>query len=91
MKKRLIANFKGMVQGVGFRYTTQGISKRYAVKGYVKNLRDGSVELAAEGEENDLQDFFKAIQDSQLGSYIRDVSVEWLDSQDQFQVFEITY
>lgn len=91
MKKRFIANFKGLVQGVGFRYTTHGISKRYAVKGYVKNLKDGSVELVAEGEEGDLQNFLKAIQDSQLGSYIRDLSVEWLDFQDQFQGFEITY
>ena len=41
--------FTGRVQGVGFRYTVQSIAKRNLVKGYVKNMADGTVELVMQG------------------------------------------
>jgi acylphosphatase len=40
--------YSGHVQGVGFRYTVRSIARRYPVKGYVKNLSDGSVELVVQ-------------------------------------------
>ena len=39
----------GDVQGVGFRYFAQRSSARHQVRGYVKNLEDGRVEVHAEG------------------------------------------
>lgn len=39
----------GEVQGVGFRYFAQRSSARHQVRGYVKNLDDGRVEVHAEG------------------------------------------
>jgi acylphosphatase len=39
----------GQVQGVGFRYFAQRSSARHQVRGYVKNLEDGRVEVLAEG------------------------------------------
>ena len=39
----------GQVQGVGFRYFTQRSSARHQVRGYVKNLEDGRVEVLVEG------------------------------------------
>ena len=41
--------FTGRVQGVGFRYAVRSIAKRHPVKGYVKNLADGTVELVIQG------------------------------------------
>lgn len=41
--------YSGRVQGVCFRAITQEISARYDVTGFVRNLRDGTVELEAEG------------------------------------------
>lgn len=38
-----------MVQGVGFRYFAQRAAQRLGVAGYVKNLRDGRVEVYAIG------------------------------------------
>ena len=37
----------GMVQGVGFRYFTQDSAEKLQVSGYVRNLRDGRVEVFA--------------------------------------------
>ena len=37
----------GMVQGVGFRYFTQAAAEKLHIGGFVKNLRDGRVEVFA--------------------------------------------
>lgn len=40
----------GLVQGVGFRFSTQREARELGIKGYAKNLEDGSVEVLACGE-----------------------------------------
>jgi acylphosphatase len=37
----------GIVQGVGFRYFTQDTAEKLQVSGFVRNLRDGRVEVFA--------------------------------------------
>jgi acylphosphatase len=39
----------GMVQGVGFRYFTQDAAEKLQMNGFVRNLRDGRVEVFAIG------------------------------------------
>ena len=41
----------GSVQGVGFRYSTQREALRLGLTGYARNLDDGSVEVLACGED----------------------------------------
>lgn len=40
----------GLVQGVGFRYSTQRQALELGITGYARNLDDGSVEVCACGE-----------------------------------------
>jgi acylphosphatase len=54
-------HYSGHVQGVGFRYTTQRLAGNYTVGGYVKNLRNGEVELVAEGPDDQVDAFLDAI------------------------------
>ncbi|TWU12022.1 Acylphosphatase [Symmachiella macrocystis] len=49
--------FRGQVQGVGFRYRTRRLARVYPVTGYVKNLADGTVELIAQGAEDEVITF----------------------------------
>lgn len=41
----------GRVQGVGFRYSAINMAKSLGLKGYVRNLYNGTVELEIEGPE----------------------------------------
>ena len=48
---------RGLVQGVGYRYFVQRSAARHQVKGYVRNLSDGTVEAFAQGPERSVNDF----------------------------------
>ncbi|MDW7993904.1 MAG: acylphosphatase [Gemmatales bacterium] len=59
--------YSGHVQGVGFRYTAHRLAQRYQVAGFVRNLRDGRVELVAEGEAEQVEAFLNAVAQAMLG------------------------
>ena len=54
--------FYGSVQGVGFRYRAYYAARNYGVTGWVRNLDDGSVEMEAEGREEDIEEMLLAIE-----------------------------
>lgn len=45
---------QGRVQGVGFRYWTVGRARRLGLVGWVRNRRDGRVEVLAAGSQDSL-------------------------------------
>ena len=47
----------GEVQGVGYRYFAQRSSAKHQVRGYVKNLADGRVEVLVEGNAKAVEAF----------------------------------
>ncbi len=65
----------GRVQGVGFRATTRRLAGAFDVRGYVRNLPDGSVEVVAEGEPCELDRFEEALF-REFRPNIQDVAVE---------------
>jgi acylphosphatase len=48
---------RGRVQGVGFRWSTVRAAKYNGIKGFVKNMSDGSVYIEAEGTREHLKSF----------------------------------
>ena len=77
MNLELFVIFKGKVQGVFFRYTVKKHANRYNLKGFAKNLPDGTVEVRVVGKKSDLQAFFNNIlKDPGKGS-ISDVDVSY--------------
>jgi acylphosphatase len=47
----------GGVQGVGFRIFAVRAARRLSIAGYARNLRDGSVQVEAEGDPASLNEF----------------------------------
>ncbi len=81
--------YTGRVQGVGFRYMARTVAQGYEIRGFVKNLSDGRVEMMVEGTEEELGFFLQAIQDSGLGACIRGQEATWTVATGQFKGFEI--
>jgi acylphosphatase len=53
---------RGDVQGVGYRYFTKGSAERLGVKGFVRNLHSGDVEVLAEADDVTLQLFKRELE-----------------------------
>ena len=64
---RRTTHFSGHVQGVGFRYTVLDLAKGFDVRGYVRNLPDGRVELVAEGDEAEIAKLIERIGEKMEG------------------------
>ena len=52
----------GRVQGVGFRWRASQIGEMLGLTGWVRNLEDGSVEMEAEGPEEDIDRLLQMLQ-----------------------------
>jgi len=81
--------YSGHVQGVGFRYTVRSVAAGFDVKGTVRNLTDGRVELLAEGEKKELEEFRMAIREAGLAANIRNEDAIWSEALGGFRGFEI--
>jgi acylphosphatase len=88
-RERLHVFYSGRVQGVGFRYSTRVVACGFEVTGTVRNLSDGRVELVAEGERAELEAFRRAIQDSEVGRFVRQEETAWSAAKNEFRGFEI--
>jgi len=88
-RSRLHVFYSGRVQGVGFRYTVKTLASGFEATGIVRNLPDGRVELAAEGTREELEAFRCAIQDSEVGRFIRNEEAAWSEATGEFRGFEI--
>ena len=82
--------FKGMVQGVGFRFTAQRLARKFGILGWVRNNPDGTVELTAQGPQErldlflaDLRDYFK--------DYIHDYDLTSESSREDSSDFKIVF
>jgi acylphosphatase len=74
---RLHAIVAGRVQGVSFRYYTQDYAEQLGLTGWVKNRRDGSVEVLAEGPRADLEKLFAWLNHGPPAARVQSVQVEW--------------
>ncbi|NIA22620.1 MAG: acylphosphatase [Proteobacteria bacterium] len=65
----------GIVQGVGFRYTVFNFANKYFpdIKGYIKNLSDGRVEICVSGDSERVKKFIDEIKEIRFYGYIEDI------------------
>lgn len=67
----------GRVQGVGFRYFVAETAKSLGLSGYVRNLPDGRVEVAARGRREELERLAAALRKGPPGALVQDVQLDW--------------
>jgi len=82
----------GIVQGVGFRYFIQDEAERLHLSGFVRNLRDGRVEVYAIGSAENLARLRTIIERGPRGAMVQHVAEESADINAKFaEEFSITY
>jgi acylphosphatase len=79
----------GRVQRVGYRYVVANLARERNVKGYVRNLDDGRVEIVAEGEEKELEDFLARIQVKEEPIIVERIEVHEEKPTGEFKTFRI--
>jgi acylphosphatase len=88
MNKQVHVLYTGRVQGVGFRFTVEEIAEQLGVKGWVRNLRNGQVELLGQAQEGILDDFLSRIKETFAG-HIQSADINWDEATQSFDGFEI--
>ncbi len=81
--------FSGIVQGVGFRYTTQRFASDLGLAGWVKNLSDGRVEMTVEGSQSKVEELLKQLELHFSGS-IQHTDVSYTSALEKFNDFCVT-
>jgi acylphosphatase len=79
----------GRVQGVGFRYFTCTLAFQYGLKGYVRNLPDGKVEVLAVGEREVLEAFVAELRCGPPTGKVDHCQVRWLAAPEPYTAFSI--
>ena len=80
----------GRVQGIGFRFFTRERAKRLELTGYVRNLLDGgTVEVAAEGEKDSLENLVAYLRTGPPGARVDRVEVDWSEYTGQYDDFSV--
>ncbi|MEM7825321.1 MAG: acylphosphatase [Candidatus Aenigmatarchaeota archaeon] len=88
---RIHAFVSGLVQGVNFRYNTKRFAESLGVVGWVKNLKDGRVEVLAEGSEIRIKHFLDFLKKGPPGSKVISVEVKEEEYKGEFKFFDILY
>ena len=81
----------GRVQGVGFRYFVTSKAEAFNIKGYVRNLDTGAVEIEVEGEKQEIHSFLKEVRQGPLHAQIYEFQVEWKPHKQQYDHFYVKY
>ncbi len=91
MKRVHIYIYGEIVQGIFFRARINEKANELDIKGFVKNLDDGSVEAIFEGDNSDIDELVDYCREGPRGAQIDDVEVVEEDYEGEFEDFEIRY
>ncbi|MDD3050903.1 MAG: acylphosphatase [Candidatus Cloacimonetes bacterium] len=82
---------EGRVQGVGYRYFAYHTALKSGLKGYVRNLNDGNVEVLAIGEEDVLSKYISELRKGPGFANVSELSFIELDATGNHEKFIIKY
>jgi acylphosphatase len=91
MLSRVHVFVSGRVQGVAYRYFVERRAADIPVTGWVRNLRDGRVEIMAEGEKADLESFLGFLRQGPRMANVDDLDVLWEDYRGEYKDFRIEF
>ena len=91
VQKQIHIFFTGRVQGVFFRQSTKVMAIKNNVKGWVRNLDDGRVEIVAQGETQDIENLTQWFKTGPANSRVDEFELSEENISDEFETFEVRY
>lgn len=89
--ERVKLRIKGRVQGVFFRASTKQTADVLGIKGWVKNMPDGTVETLAEGESKELEKFIEWCKNGPANANVTGIDINNDIATGEFDNFKIVY
>jgi len=87
--KRIEIIVRGRVQGVYYRATAEREARQHGLTGWVKNRKDGAVEMVLEGEEDAVKYFLAWAQVGPSTARVDKVETRWRSYTGEFTDFRI--
>ena len=87
--KRVKFIITGFVQGVGYRYFVYRKAVELGLKGYAKNLHDGTVETVVEGSQEKIDALFHQLKQGPSHSHVENCKVFYSELKGEFRGFDI--
>lgn len=88
-QQRIHAIIHGHVQGVSFRYYTLQEANKLNVAGWVRNRKDGTVEVLAEGDRPALNALCEFLKRGSPEAQVKNIEINWRPSTGEYSEFEI--
>lgn len=85
-----VVHYSGSVQGVGFRATAVRTASGHAVRGWVRNLPDGRVELFADGTPAAVDAFLRDLRNRMSSSIDAEEATD-ADTDESLTGFRVRY
>lgn len=81
----------GIVQGVSFRANTIKMARELGLKGYARNMPDGTVEITAEGPKDNIGKLIDYCKKSPGASEVSRIDVKFQRAKNEFGSFDVKH
>lgn len=91
MKEMRLIRIHGKVQGVGYRFFATRVARRLGLKGWIENMRDGSVEAAVEGEPTAIEDWIEELKEGPRYAEVTKIEQETKEFSGKLPDFDVKF
>ena len=81
---------RGKVQGVFYRVSAKKIANKIGIVGWVRNTKEGNVEIIAQGPDSQTHEFVQWCRSGPPGATVQNITTEMVEEQD-FDSFQILH
>ena len=76
---------------MGYRFFTRRLANRIGVKGYVRNMPDGTVEIEAEGPDEIIEAFLNELYKGPPASRVSEIDTRELSGKGKYGGFDVRF